>query len=250
MSNITGYITLKQVVHNFRMMNKEYGNMDDDRLLLFAANALMDFKRFKSRKVKVKYYDSSEISDINTISLPRDYDSFSKLGEIHNERVLILTENKNIAIPGKIENGVQSRDVDKSNSNNEYFVAHDHNGQYIQNLYGLRGGYYDLYYKLDENHERIILEGDASSSLILEYISTGIDMDQDTVIPIRLLNVLIRRMEWEIADRDPTVPDYLVRRKQHYYAIEEARAGKLEHRWNIEQFRAAMWSSSSRGLKR
>ena len=142
---------------------------------------------------------------INCLNLPDDYVKYTKVGINVNERVWIIPNNNSIVIPQDESCGLPTRNlsasdynVNPTNANMDYFVPYYRQGQFLPAQYGMRGGYSSIYFKEDRKNNRLILEGQlpAGTDFIVEYISSGISLNSQTLIPREAEECLIAWLRW------------------------------------------------------
>jgi len=246
---LPNYTTLSEIVNSYKLWMEEYGDDKYDRYLDLTIRALVDLQLHHLRQVDVAYLTIN--SDLNTAQLPADCIDISLVGLNVNERIYILTENKYIAIPASESCGTEERDLDLSNGN-IYFASHYHDGLYLDTLYGMTGGFEDVYYRRDLKNNRLILEGTipANTSLLVEYISTGVGYNEQTIIPLYVKEALIARLRVFLAEADPRISQSEKMRLWALYGTEETKVKRIKHRFNLQQWISAEWRSQSRGVKR
>ena len=203
--NIKGYTTIDEIVNEFKINIGDFDAYDNRTYYAWAIQVLTDINIQDLRDISVARLT---ITDINTATLPDDFVSEIKVGLNINERIYVIPKNDNIVMPRGLDCGEQTRNTDTSNANiiNPSYQFHPHwdNGSYVGTLYGILGGFSDVFYKMDTKYHRIILEGSVSSAteLILEYVGTGLSYTTKTTIPIYVKKAVTTYMEYMKAKRD------------------------------------------------
>lgn len=252
-----GYVSLDEIVHSYKLWMGDFGNEEYDRLLDITIGLFTDLNIHHLRQVRQAYSDVN--TDLNQVLMPNDCVDDIAIGIIVNERLYVLTENPNISLVVTEDCGEETRDTDTSDSN-IYGATNSTNSAvngwtYINSstpLYGLSGGFEDVYYILDWENRRIRLEGNvvSPSKIYFQYISSGVSLTSETVIPLYVKKALVAGVRWMVTETDPSVGGPEKMRLAAIYGTEIAKVKRIKWRFNLQQFKSAMWRSMRRGIRR
>jgi hypothetical protein len=189
MADTNGLITLKDVVVNTMMdLGPEAQKAEYFRFMQWAIRGFGELKQFHLNYVKEVTLD---ITDINTVILPPDYVNFVSIGIGINGRMWTFTKDNTIISPEGESCGAEAF----TDENGEGVSIGD--GGYVSG-YGVPGGRNMAYYKLDLQNNRIILDQNLSrTSVKLKYITSGINLDGPTYIPLMARECLIAWVHWK-----------------------------------------------------
>lgn len=186
------------------------------RYLQFAINSYRDDIAFNTAtSVEVAYLTPDALGIIN---MPDDFEYYTKVGLLINNCVVGLTLNPDLnvltrldgcgdPITGQCDNcgcayltgcdcgcsscsdvSLQNLDVSSSGNLWWYFASHWRNGQYVGELYGMRGGYNPAgYFKVDWKQRVFQINGVPNVPVVLEYVSnkvSGSTLIDDAAIPV------------------------------------------------------------------
>jgi hypothetical protein len=161
------------------------------------------------------------MTSINTITLPEDYVSFVSLGVPYAGRLWTFTKEGRLIPPVTEEDG----EAVLSNDRQEDAVLGD--GGFIGG-YGVSGGRNEYYMRIDQEHNRIILNGFSRTEVLLTYQSTGINISGETYIARMAEEAIIAFVHWKRKQHS-------INPKFHMWEIREAKGDydieleKLKH---------------------
>jgi hypothetical protein len=196
-NNLKGYTTLKEVVMNVLSGMGTKANMQ--YYFPFMQYAIRGYKKLNLFHLPMPKVAYLPMSDIGTITLPADYLSFLALGIPYKGRLWTFTKDQGLINPDSESCGVQATDTDSG----EGIVKGD-TGSLTG--YGLQGGVNEYYYKIDLPNNRIIINGLTTETVTLVYISTGISMSEETMIPKIAEEALISYVHWQRVQYDDSIP--------------------------------------------
>jgi hypothetical protein len=181
------------------------------------------------------------ISAINTVDMPEDYIKYIRVGLNADERVYTLTYNPNIVLLNETLCGADDRDITASNDN--VLVLPYNSTPFNGNTYGLSGGY-NCYFREDKEHGRLVLEGEmpADADILLEYLSSGISISEDTQIPIIAYEALLAWLYWKLDKENP--------RLMNLFGIEETKLKNFIHSFTLSELLDAGYLGSAQSIKR
>ena len=133
------------------------------------------------------------INQVNCVPFPLDYIDYVRIGVPVAGQIETLTANDAIITPKAITCGVEVADSDLSTPISNDWIVH----------YGSTGGRNFMYYKSDKINRQIVFEGDGiGREVVIQYITTGINMSGATMIPVELVKVLRKYLHWVYMDFD------------------------------------------------
>lgn len=220
-------ITLKDIVDDVLV---EAGTYDESEYLRYLKVAIRGFTRLNIlhiADIKVAYLP---ISDINTVSLPSDYVSYSKIGININGDIWTLGLNDKMAFARTESCGLRINELANVTDTNTYFDSriffsnHYRDGTYVTNLFGLGGGLNTAYYRIDKEYGVIQLQGSVpQSEIVLEYVSNGISENGSTIVPIQAREAMIAWVQWKTTPRDQN-NKRLAAKNEYLEEVEELRS--------------------------
>lgn len=240
MFELKGYTTLKEIVANVRNETGDYTNQHYNRLIQLAIRVYKDLKLTNLKSYKAEWLT---VSDINTIELPQGYVKFLAVGIPFGGQFWSFTRNNKLINPLTEKDGVKILDSDKGEG-----VTID-GGSMPYHQYASPPGQNYYYYKIDLENNRIILNGEVGEKVLLYYISTGISLGGDIIIPKIAEEVMIAGIFW-----------MMDRRNSNLAAIEKQNSEKIYlQEWNklkflqappLDVFSDAIVSAQIQGVKR
>lgn len=222
-----------------------------ERLKAFAFDGMNYLKINASKSVKVKYFSIPETLQVR---LPHDYVQYTKIGVITNGRVVMLGLDDRLALPEapSIDGpGIHEVLADSlySDSIGFYFAPHIYNGQAISALFGMGGGRFQDYYKIDKVNKQIIFSNDLpGKQIVMEYI--GVDgLCDDSYVPPHYVEALKAWILWRNVENDSRVPmNEKMRREQQFYIFLK-QGYNVENPVNIDELMAVIYEASFQGPK-
>ena len=199
--NISGYPTIQQAVIDFL---SDKGVLDTENYLRYfkwAARALTKLNMFDIATFETVYLT---INDVGVAVLPEDYIDYTKIGIRDSKgQVLLLGINDDILINRATECGNPINDYYDTSSDSDildgyYFVPFYDDDYGYTTLYGLTGGFAEGYYRIDRERRQIQFNSIIpQTTVILEYISSGIKTSGNTYVPRQAMEAVIAFMHWK-----------------------------------------------------
>lgn len=176
---VSGYNSLKQLVSD--VLIDKYGAIEQGRyfqLLRWAVRKYIDLKIHllpENKPVKL-----TTLMDPYCVKLPSDYVNFRGIG-IDNNGVFVPFDPKpKMALYVGEECGQESQGTDETQAQPQVPIWYT--------------------YSLDEQNQRILLHGyPYVDEVILLYISTGVEIGGDTIIPAKVYEVLLSWLHYMLA---------------------------------------------------
>jgi len=129
------------------------------------------------------------VSALGIIEIPSDLIGFNGLYVFVDGHKWKFTYNDNLITTTTTTGGAETQDEDYG----EGVAVKDPK----TDTYGGVGGVNDYYYKIDWKARRIFVDGIASDTVILEYVSSGIELTGTTYIPVMALSVIDTYLKWK-----------------------------------------------------
>lgn len=177
---------------------QDFGGTRYPEAAMYLLRGLRDFQIFHGASVR---YSWQQITPIQTITLPDDYLNFVSVGVSIGGKMFTYTRDNQMIVPSDPLQGILHDD----RIENEHTIRKS-------NYLGANGYNAEGYFKLDPQHNRIVLkqtlidmltEADRTE-VLLGYVSTGIDGDlKNSYIPTAAANMIIAYIEWKLVASDP-----------------------------------------------
>jgi hypothetical protein len=151
-----------------------------------ACNCVRDFRLYDSHQVESS---KVSVSALGIIEMPTDMLSFVDLCKPYNGEWVSLTEIDTIVNTTTFVGAVETRDSDFGEG--EAILHPEDVG------YGARGGVNSYNYTIDWEARRIFCEGIVSDTLLLRYVSSGIETSGTTTVPEILTPMLDAYLLWK-----------------------------------------------------
>lgn len=197
-----GFVTLEYVVQQFMLFRGEQSLHNFPKYYQMALKGYKEltYDVYGAVKVCIK-----EIAVNSTVDLPSDYLNYIRIGVTNENRVAWLGLNTDLVITR----------CDKLIQGNE--GAHYNFGippafgwtgyQYADGgLYGLGGGNNVFgYYNIDADNDKILLSSEVKGSILIEYISSGIDEGGDIFVPVFTEEAILAYLYWRSIVYNPRI---------------------------------------------
>lgn len=249
----TSFLTLHQIVRSYMSAAGIKSLTDYVRFLNFAIEGYSDLSIFNVDTVDVAYLAVNP--DTNTAVLPVDFISMTKLGVNIAGRMWTLTVNNDILIPRPetiCQNPIETvtADTDITALGGFWFCGHWRNGNYIDTLYGVSGGFNEAYYRIDKTRGVIYFDGRVrNDEVILEYKSSGVKSG-GAAVPREARPALVAYIAWKHIQYDNRYSMADKQMRENAYNIESHKLTLLGCSFNIDEFLDTMYSTYSQSVKR
>lgn len=243
MSNSPALITIEEVAASYANSKGEYGKAQLYRYLQILLEGFAQLNIFTTSDVgKVNWYAGTVGSD-GCIELPIDCIDYVRIGTPINGLIYTLTRNDNIDMPIGMECG-EVTGVDLSTQLPDPPLYWN----WVVTDYSATGGHNFAYYRWDKPNRRIVFKGDCvGRQIVVEYVTTGINLSGKTWIPREYLQLLKLYLQWQIklyaGEKDV---EYFARE----YAIEKDRVQKLQWAFRPDEFLDMLRLNFTRSIKR
>lgn len=262
---IDGWVNLNYVVEMVKMDLEDYSTHQQKRLLQYAIFTFNDLNLYVSNDIRTEYL---ELDRTNSVPLPHDYMEYVAIGIKRGGRFYAYTNDESLVLPRQEECGqMQPEDYGCTSddvslyyggywsyygSNYYYFAPHYSSGQWVGGLYGVSGGVGDGRYRVDHEKRRITIGGHIpdDNKILLEYKSSGVRKDGQTVVPRAAVPVLRSRIHYERVAYDSRFPAGEKQRLWRMYEIEYQKYLELEGAFTVEEYFDRMRQNDKRSPKR
>jgi hypothetical protein len=130
------------------------------------------------------------LNQVNAIPYPRDCTKIISVGIPYRGRLWTFTYEGRLVAPLSEEDGVEKIDITKG----EDRTIGDGN---FADGYGVPGGLNKVYVKFDEENRRVIVNGFAGTQAYVTYKSTGVSLNEQTLVPAVAEEALIAWVQWQ-----------------------------------------------------
>lgn len=239
MSDTPAFIPLSNVVHSFLNATGIYSKVNFKRFMIIVAENYTDLNingtaLFKTERIV--------IGSTNSIPWPKDFIDYVRIGTLYNGKIFTLTKNEAIVGDYVISCGQEIPDSDLTDVINNNWA---HN-------YTTSGGKNFLYYRSDKETRRIIFDGDGvGRTIILQYISSGVELNGDTMIPVSMLKMMRKYLHWVLMDYDMTskYPQSKIEGARRDFVIFREEYERLDTGFTADEFIDALRQGYSQGIK-
>lgn len=246
-------ITLENIIYDVQSDRNDFSNTDYMRMLQWLVRGVTDLNIHHISNLDVAYLTADASGQVD---LPNDYIAYSKIGVCENGLIKVFGINDNMCLRRKTEcevpKAIQTAEI-AMNGEEIPFVAHYRSGIYINNLYGIGGGFRSTYYRIDRKNRKIILGGDIPlGEIVLEYLSSGINLSGKTYVDDDMREVLIALIHWKLKEFAPsrTVSEAEKERARQIYEYEARKLSKLRKRFSISELMDTIYASYKQTIKR
>jgi hypothetical protein len=174
-----------------------------EKVAQMALRGFMDFNMYHLDNIRVKYIN---VIPDNSIDLPTDFIDYVKVAVNLNGKLWTLTVNDSIPLPEIDKCGQQIQDITNTfqwQGGGFYFPDHYNNGFFVGGAYSLTGGFNTAYYRIDIENRKIWFRGFVpNGQIVLEYISNGVNLSEQTLIPRIAVEPLVNFIHYKFALQD------------------------------------------------
>ena len=237
MADTNALVALEDVVTRYLL---KYKKSTEDYTIYaeHAANCIRDFQvydgvKYRSEKVTV--------SALGIIEMPTDLITLGGISVARNGEWWSFTER-----PKMVNTTTTTDDVEGHDSDFGEGETLKDNKTYT---YGAKGAVNAYYYAVDWDARRIFCDGIVSDTVLLKYVSSGIDTSEDTYIPEMLTPVVDNYLLWKETYWIPAlVRERPLREKD--YNNERLKVRNVLRAMTADQWRDILWGSFTQVPKR
>jgi hypothetical protein len=251
---IAGVVSLRHVVMSYLNRIEDYSMRHFYRLMQIAIEGYAELNLFHLDNVEVVYLTMDPVSKI--VSLPADFIDWLKVGIPVSGKLKVLLRHDKILLPRLLDDGVTpigNADAPDTTdmSSLVYFSDHIRNGQFVAGLFGMPGGVSDASYRFDRERRTFVYTGSVSNNyIVLEYISSGVNLTGSTTIPREAEPALRTYLLWQAVENDPRVAYNEKERRKRNYEEELAALDFFQSCFTADEYRQMLYSSSRQTPKR
>lgn len=251
----SGLATLDYVVNSCFNQLGDYTQRNYDQYLQFAIEGFGQLNLFHISTIKVAHL---AMNDAKVVSLPPDFIDYTKVAVCINGRLWTLSLNNNMCLPRAEVCGVPVREIITTPSNSlvlpeggYYFADHYYNGRFVQNLYGLGGGFNMAYFRIDKERRNIVFSGSIpNDEVVLEYISTGVSKHSTTLIPYQAVAALRAYIQWQRIEFNENFSESAKERKKKQYEEECLALTCFETKFTMDEYLDMTYRNTKQSPKR
>ncbi|MCK9319778.1 hypothetical protein [Methanoculleus sp.] len=245
-------ITLEKIIYDVQSDLNDFSNANYMRMLQWLVRGVTDLNMHHVSNLEVAYLTADASGQVD---LPNDYIAYSKIGVCENGLIKVFGINDNMCLRRKTECevGLAVQTASLAMNGQIPYVSHYRDGLYVSGLYGLGGGFRSTYYRIDKQKRKIILGGDIPlGEIVLEYLSSGINLSGKTYVDDDMREVLIALLHWRIKEHSPsrTVSEGEKERARQMYDYQARRLSKLRKKFTISELMDTIYASYKQTIKR
>lgn len=228
MSHSDALISLESICESYANVKGDYSKKNTYRFLQLLIEGLGEFNIFSSVG-KINWYAGS-VGDDGCIYVPVDFIDYIRIGTPIQGLIYTLTRNENLEMPIGMECGV----VTGAENVTQLPTVEPLYWNWTTVDYASTGGHNFAYYRYDKENRRIVFKGDVvGRSIIIEYITTGINMSGNTYVPREYMQLMKLYLNWQLklyaGDRDT---EYAARE----FAIEKDKVKSFQFALRPDEF--------------
>jgi hypothetical protein len=247
-----GIVSLNYIVHRVLMDRDDNSMRHYKKMLQYAIDGYTKLNLYSIETIRVAYLEVDQ--NTKQADLPEDYLFYTKIGynkggvahtlSLNDDLMLVRKnddcgngQNDNLSTCGDSNSGKALSLVSLPYSG-YYYTPHYRNGQFVAELYGGRGNQNNAgYYRIDKQRRKIVFNSDiALDEVILEYKSSGVRADGETLVSREYAPTIIAYIHWQLKEyKDKVAQSEKMRLKQRYID-EEKMVRRLNLGFTIEEY--------------
>jgi len=247
---VKGTTTISAVVASIMNRLKDYSMRNYSFLEQIVIEGYTELNLWHLDNIEVVYL---KMSEAKAVSLPCDFVDWTKIGIPINGKLRVITNHKKILLPRKFPDGepVGNTDSGETSDVNIYFIDHIRSDQYMGGLYGVPGGVDKVYYRFDRENRQLVFSGAAPrSEIVLEYISSGVNLEGGTIIPIEAVPALRAYALWQNIENDRKTPLNEKERKKSQYEEEVEKLRFFQSSFTADEYKRHVFKHARQSAKR
>lgn len=215
----------------------------------------MAVEAYRELNLTFKYMPESislTIPDSGVLNMPRDMVDYIRICINVGGSMYELTRNNSLILPrGLNEGGVANVQYADLTGYNLADVLNEYPSYTSPHHYGSSGGKNVGYYRIDDSTRQIVLSGFVpGAKLVIDYISTGINMNGKTYVPIDAVIPIKAYIAWKSIEHDKSYPRNEKDMKMMQWNVERRVLISKKNAFTINEFLDAMYSVSKQTIKR
>lgn len=242
MSHTPALITIEEVAASYANSKGEYGKHNVYRYLQILLEGYSELNIFDTI-AKINWF-AGRVNDQGVIDWPVDMIDYVRIGTPIDGTIYTLTRNDSINMPIGMECG-EVTGLDNPSQYPAYTPAY---WNWTTTDYSTTGGKNFAYYRADKANRRFVFMGDCTSrDIVIEYVSTGVNLSGKTWIPREYLQLLKLYLNWQLKFySDDRNVEYAARE----FAIEQSKMKKFQWAFRPDEFLDMVRSTFTRAMKR
>jgi hypothetical protein len=186
-----------------------------EKIAQLAIRGFIDMNiHYSPTNIKVVYLT---INNNRRVTIPNDYVDYTKIGINIGGTIWTLTANPNMVLDRASCCNLDIREVVSGGGavpaggiGGFYYAPHYWKGNYVGGMWGAGGGWNDAYYRIDVENRQIQFDGffPQNCQVILEYKSTGINFNTETVIPRQYVEPLVAYIHYKLGSSNKELKNY------------------------------------------
>lgn len=226
------YTTIENII--FACYSDLGTNASDENHKRYFAWISRGYKQLRIFKLPLDKAETLTVqTGIRCVIIPKDYVSFTSIGKIYNNKFIKFSLKADL-----MPNTTESCGVETQTDMNP---THNHSIGYSAG-----GGNNLWYYRIDEENNRILLDGLSLTEATLFYKSTGINLTGETLIPTIAEETLISWVHYQQALGDGDKGMIAIRKQ-----ILDSNLSDLQlSEWDNDSMIEAVYSTIYQGVKR
>ncbi len=251
-----GTVSVRYITQNIKNRRKEYNANDTRHIEQLVIDAISYLNVFTLDTIEVLYVD---VPSNGVITLPEDFIDYTKISVYSRSGKLwtLTLDPSLIRFPleqcglelDRVLSGQYDTNVDLMPTTGYYLSPHFNSGNFMDNYYGLGGGFNRGYYNIDRSGNALLTKGlPENTTVIIEYKSTGVSVSGGTYIPRQAMEAIIAKVMWTETEYNvlPGNPQYWEKR----FYDEENLLTNLEYTRTMQEHLDSLYSVWQQGPKR
>jgi hypothetical protein len=159
-----------------------------------------------------------QVNSVNQAPLPSDCMRYTKIALEYGGRLWTLGLDPNMSVPTTMQMCDIPQASSSSTQTGVYFIDHSWNGVYFPALFASGGGFNEAYYRIDPTNTFIQLSNKVrGGKIVLEYISTGADINSQTLVPHYYIEAMRNYIIWQLAEFEPQSYTFNAKDRERIY---------------------------------
>jgi hypothetical protein len=233
---------------------KDYTMRDYYHLMQLAIEGYTELNLWHLDNIEVVYINVDPTSKV--VSLPADFVDWLKVGIPSNGKLKVIHRHDKILLPRTSTDGLENFSNTDANDTTDasslvYFSDHIRCGQFVGGLYGMSGGISEASYRFDRERRTFAFTGTITDNyIVLEYISSGVNLTGSTTIPREAEPAVRTYILWQMVENDPRISQAEKVRREDNYDKAVAMLRDFQDIFTAEEYRQMLFSTSRQTPKR
>lgn len=236
-----GYATVKDIVLGECLAQQDTTLTKYNVFLKYAIECIKDWNYGSGQSLVTKQFT---VDNLGGVPYPVDFVDWSKIGTLNGDEIKVYVVNGNIAlIHNDNDCGEPVANGSLPDEKLQYPFFNYYNGIGTEVLYGFGNQRYsDGSFRLDAENRKIQFGSKlAGKKIYMEYISTGVDISQETVVNEYAREVVRNYIQWQWYKRSRNAAQWQVlNAKQDYMDALQKAANRL-FQLDVDKVLALTW---------